>query len=213
MLEVGTPPPSPAHSWDCRVHVLTAEQVRSKTKSQIATWAAPKVVLFFFLFVLQSIGVNILRQIKYALSSRQAWVRNHPSLEGPMKWLIESNWWDAVRSALLYSSPLLSTVKWRKRDCRLIEMWKDRWSLVWKKGIRKRENEEVKESKVRERRKGGQKEVGKERDPRNSRLFWEKSHLNAYSNIIRGSDNVLCYHASPFLEALFFIVLHDLKIW
>ena len=44
-------PPSPAHSWDCRVHVLTAEQVRSKTKSQIATWAAPKVVLFFFSFL------------------------------------------------------------------------------------------------------------------------------------------------------------------
>lgn len=124
-----------ALSWDCRVHVLTAEQVRSKTNSQMATWATPKVVLFcFFLFVLQSIGVNILRQIKYALSSRPTWVRNHPYLEGPMKWLIESNWWDAVRSSLL-----LSTVKWRKLDSRLIEMWKDRWSLVWKKGIRKRE--------------------------------------------------------------------------
>lgn len=52
VLEAGTPPPSPAHSWDCRVHVLTAEQVRSKTKSQIATWAAPNVVLFFFFFFL-----------------------------------------------------------------------------------------------------------------------------------------------------------------
>ena len=74
--------------------------------------------------------MNILRQIKYALSSRPTWVRNHPYLEGPMKWLIESNWWDAVRSSLLYSSPLLSTVKWRKLDSRLIEMWKDISGLI-----------------------------------------------------------------------------------
>ena len=173
MLEVGTPHHPQLTPEIAGSTYSLQSKLGVKTKSQIATWATPKVVLFvfFFLFVLQSIGVNILRQIKYALWSRPTWVRNHPYLEGPMKCLIESNWWDAVRSSLLYSSPLLSTVKWRELDSRLIEMWKEISGL--------------KEGNKKEGKWGSERVKGKRKKKRRGQRGWEGKRTKKEPIILR----------------------------